>query len=71
LIKKQKQGILKSTICCNNHKRIPAAVAKLRKEGMKNLILDLTDNGGGYLNAGFDLASEFLDPGQMVVFTQD
>lgn len=46
------------------------AISKLRKQGMKDLIVDLTDNGGGYLSAGFDLASQFLENGQMVVFTK-
>ena len=46
------------------------AIKKLREQGMKNLIVDLTDNGGGYLNTGFDLASQFLQSGKMVVFTQ-
>ena len=34
------------------------------------LIIDVRDNGGGYLNTGFDLASQFLQSGKMVVFTQ-
>lgn len=46
------------------------AVSQLRQQGMKDLIVDLTDNGGGYLSAGFDLASQFLQNGQMVVFTK-
>jgi carboxyl-terminal processing protease len=46
------------------------AVDKLRKEGAKNLILDLTDNGGGYLNMAQELADEFLKNGQIVVYTQ-
>lgn len=46
------------------------AIKKLREQGMKDLIVDLTDNGGGFLNSGFDLASQFLEPGQMVVFTK-
>ena len=69
--KKMKIGYIKiNKFAATTSKEYQEAVAKLRKEGMKNLILDLTDNGGGYLNAGFDLASEFLQPGQMVVFTQ-
>ena len=30
---------------------------------MKDLIIDLEDNGGGYLNPAFDMASLFLQPG--------
>lgn len=46
------------------------AVAKLTKAGMKNLILSLQGNGGGYLNAAIELADEFLDRGKMIVYTE-
>jgi carboxyl-terminal processing protease len=46
------------------------ALAKLQKEGMKNLILDLQGNGGGYLNIAIDLADEFLDKGKLIVYTE-
>lgn len=50
-------------------KEFDAALEKLRKQGMKNLIVDLEDNGGGYLQAAHQLASHFLDKGDMVVYT--
>ncbi|MDO9633544.1 MAG: S41 family peptidase [Paludibacter sp.] len=46
------------------------AFAKLTKAGMKNLILSLQGNGGGYLNAAIELADEFLDRGKMIVYTE-
>lgn len=46
------------------------ALKSLKKQGMDRLILDLTDNGGGYLTAAVDLLGEFLEPGQMVVYTE-
>ncbi|MDR1938077.1 MAG: S41 family peptidase [Tannerellaceae bacterium] len=46
------------------------ALAGLRKEGMKNLILDLQGNGGGYLNIAIDLADEFLGKGKLIVYTE-
>ena len=46
------------------------ALEKLRKEGMKNLILDLQGNGGGYLNIAIDLADEFLEKGKLIVYTR-
>lgn len=46
------------------------AFAKLKKNGMKNLILDLQGNGGGFLNIAIDLADEFLDKGKLVVYTE-
>ncbi|MDE6006462.1 MAG: S41 family peptidase [Muribaculaceae bacterium] len=46
------------------------AVKDLKKQGMKQLILDLVDNGGGYLNAAVEILGEFLDPGKTVVYTE-
>ncbi len=43
---------------------------KLQKEGMKDLILDLQGNGGGYLNAAVGLANEFLGPKELIVYTE-
>ena len=34
---------------------------------MKDLILDLQGNGGGYLNAAIDLANEFLQQKDLIV----
>jgi carboxyl-terminal processing protease len=46
------------------------AFRKLRKEGMKKLVLDLRGNGGGFLNTAVDLADEFLSTGKEIVYTQ-
>lgn len=46
------------------------ALKTLQKKGMKDLILDLQGNGGGYLNAAIDLANEFLDQRELIVYTQ-
>lgn len=46
------------------------ALSKLKKKGMKNLIIDLEDNGGGYLEAAQQLASHFLDRGDLIVYTE-
>lgn len=43
---------------------------KLKKEGMEHLILDLTLNGGGYLGAAIEVANEFLDEGELIVYTE-
>ncbi len=50
-------------------REVHEAIAKLRKQGMKKLILDLSDNGGGYLGAAFEIAQEFLPKGAPVVST--
>ena len=46
------------------------ALDKLQKLGMKDLILDLQGNGGGYLNAAVDLANEFLGQKELIVYTE-
>jgi len=43
---------------------------KLKKQGMKNLILDLRDNGGGYLSSATSLADEFLKDQELIVYTE-
>ena len=42
----------------------------LREKGMKQLILSLQGNGGGYLNAAIQLADEFLTTNKLIVYTQ-
>ena len=46
------------------------AVEKLKKQGMKQLILDLQDNGGGFLEAAVRIANEFLQNNDMIVYTE-
>jgi carboxyl-terminal processing protease len=45
---------------------LSAALAKLQSEGAKAYILDLRDNGGGYLNAAIDVSSKFIPSGPIV-----
>jgi len=47
-----------------------SAFKALKKKGMKNLVLDLRDNPGGYLNAAVDICDEFLPKGQQIVYTE-
>lgn len=49
---------------------VEEALLSLKKEGMKNLILDLEGNGGGYLNIAIELADEFLGKGKLIVYTE-
>lgn len=46
------------------------ALKKLKAEGMQKLVLDLRGNGGGYLNAATEMASEFLNKGKLIVYTK-
>jgi carboxyl-terminal processing protease len=52
------------------HTELVEAMQKLADQGMKNLILDLQENGGGYLSAAVDVANEFLNAGDMIVYTE-
>lgn len=46
------------------------ALGELHEKGMKDLILDLRGNGGGYLNAAIDMANEFLPQNKLIVYTE-
>lgn len=46
------------------------ALMKMKSQGMKDLILDLQGNGGGYLQTAIDMADEFLSEQKLIVFTQ-
>lgn len=46
---------------------IEAVLADLQAEGMRGLILDLRGNPGGRLDTAANIASCFLDPGQLIV----
>ena len=49
---------------------IRKSVIKLRDDGMENLILDLQNNGGGYLRTAVDLADELLPGNKKIVSTK-
>ena len=46
------------------------AIDTLKRDGARNLILDLRGNGGGYLTTAFQLADQFLGAGKMIVYTE-
>lgn len=46
------------------------ALAKLSTEGCKQLIIDLRDNTGGYLQSAVQMANEFLPKNKLMVYTQ-
>jgi len=53
-----------------SHDELTAAADSLEKLGMKKLILDLQQNGGGLLKAAVDISNEFLNDGDMIVYTE-
>jgi len=45
-------------------------LTSMKEEGMKDLILDLQGNGGGYLRTAIEMADEFLGDRKLVVYTE-
>ena len=45
-------------------------VDALKKQGMKEMILDLRGNEGGYMDQAVEIADEFLDGDKIIVYTQ-
>jgi len=54
----------------NTYDEYMDAFKKLKKFGMKKMILDLRGNPGGYLNIAIAIADEFLKSKEMIVYTQ-
>lgn len=52
------------------YKEFMTSVRELQDKGMKDLILDLQDNGGGYLQAAVQIANEFLQENDLIVYTK-
>ncbi len=46
------------------------ALASLQQHGFKNLVIDLRDNPGGYLQSAVQMANEFLPAKRLIVYTQ-
>lgn len=59
-----------SSFGATTYKEFMDAVSTLSDEGMKSLILDLQDNGGGYLQSAVQIAEEFLHSGDLIVYTE-
>ena len=53
-----------------SHKRLAGqvdkAIAALRRQGMRSLVLDLRGNPGGLLNVAVEIAERFIDKGVIV-----
>ncbi len=59
-----------SRFAATTDKEFADALKSLKKKGMKNLIVDLQGNGGGYLVSAIAMADEFLGDGQSIVYTE-
>lgn len=54
----------------NTEENFIAAVKSLKARGMKKMVIDLRDNGGGYLDAAIGLANQFLPENKLIVYTE-
>ena len=48
---------------------VQASIKDLKSKGMKNLIFDLQDNGGGLLHAAKTISDEFLSENKLIVYS--
>ena len=51
------------------YKEFMQATEDLQKKGMKSMILDLRDNGGGILTEATNIADEFLSGDKLITYT--
>lgn len=47
-----------------------SAITKLKNNGAESFIVDLRQNSGGYLNAVIQMLNEFLEKGELIVYTE-
>jgi carboxyl-terminal processing protease len=59
-----------SKFSATTHEEFVNGLQKLKAKGMTKLVLDLRDNGGGYLQAAIDVADEFLAENKLIVYTK-
>jgi carboxyl-terminal processing protease len=52
------------------HQEFMVALNELKAKGMKELLLDLRDNGGGLLSESVAIANEFLEKDALITFTE-
>ncbi|MDR0977170.1 MAG: S41 family peptidase [Prevotellaceae bacterium] len=53
-----------------SHAELLNAIAQLKHQGYKGLIIDLRGNSGGYMEAAVRMVNEFLPHGQLIVYAQ-
>lgn len=54
----------------NTYDEFMACVDSLKRHGMKDLIIDLQENGGGYLQSAVKIANELLQKDDLIVYTE-
>ncbi|MFW6268096.1 MAG: S41 family peptidase [Marinilabiliaceae bacterium] len=54
----------------NTYDEMVDGLAELKSNGCKHLVMDLRGNSGGYLEVAIQVVNEFLDDGDMIVYTE-
>ena len=54
----------------NTYAELLVALAELSQEGFANLVIDLRDNTGGYLESAVQMINEFLPKNKLIVYTE-
>lgn len=70
MVSKQTGYVKLNRFAQNSAEELRDALKDLKKQGMKQLILDLRSNGGGYLGTAFEICDEFLSGDKLIVYTE-
>ena len=54
----------------NTYQEFITALAQLKEENCKNIIVDLRNNSGGLLDVAFSITNEFLERDELIFYTQ-
>lgn len=67
----EKTGYIKiSQFAQTTYREFMEGIEKLKSQGSEKLIVDLRRNGGGIMEAATMLADQFLEEGQLIVYTE-
>jgi carboxyl-terminal processing protease len=70
MIDKENGYIRLNRFSSNTYKEFLESLEKLKAAGMKSLVLDLRDNGGGILEEAIDIIDEFIGGEKLIVYTE-
>lgn len=70
LIKDKTAYIKISRFTAGTHDEFKESLLQLKKEGASQLVLDLRDNSGGYMNSSIKIADELIAGDRLIVYTE-
>jgi carboxyl-terminal processing protease len=67
----EKTGYIKiNRFSATTYEEFTAALTQLKKDGAQQMIVDLRDNPGGYLDAATSISDDFLDKDKLILYTR-